>query len=86
VGASAIERLLLEKPERYAVWQLLSPDDQEIMTVWLGLPRWPIQRRDRRRRAAGALDLGAESAHRLLHQRLKLTMPVDASSMPPFNI
>jgi hypothetical protein len=84
VGGAAVEALVADQPGRGEVWGALSDDDREIMAVWLGMSRSPLTRRDRRRRAGDAFDLGPESVRRLLHQRVDITMPVDMSSFPPW--
>jgi hypothetical protein len=86
LGDATVQLLLVDKPERQSAWGSLGADDQEILSLWLGMSRGPWQRRERRNRAADALDLGADTVRRLLHHHVALTMPVDASSMPPFNI
>lgn len=86
LGAVVIERLLAAKSRRSEVWHALSDVDQEIMTIWLGLPRSPLQRRDRQRRAASVLDLDARAVQQLLHEPASLLFPPDPSSVPPFGI
>jgi hypothetical protein len=83
-GEAVVQRLLAAVPARASVWTLLSADDQEIMTVWLGMPRWPAgRRRDRRRRAASALDIDADTVHEILHSHGDLGLVWSASDVPP---
>ena len=83
-GITIVENLLDAGPNRSDVWAELSPADQEIMTIWLGLPRSPLLRRDRRYLAASALDFSVAAVVRLLHHRPTLTMPADFSNIPPY--
>jgi hypothetical protein len=68
IGGQVLEQVLRKSSGRAAVWADVAADDQEIMLVWLGLPRWPWIRKDRRHRAELALDTDAVAVHAMLHR------------------